>query len=244
MNDIALRLTDVSKFFESEITKTSTIFEKLQFKKNESRIFEKNKVLDKISFEVKKGEVIGIIGRNGEGKSTLLRIISDIFRPDSGTVFKDGKIALFLDIGTGFQLEMTAKENIIMLGMMMGYSSSQILNRLPDILAFAELEKFVNMKLKHFSKGMYARLGFSTAINMESDIFLIDEILAVGDKEFQQKSFEAFMKLRSEGKSFLIVSHDHATLKQICNKIILLHNGNIHSIGDPETVIEAYDNLV
>jgi ABC-type polysaccharide/polyol phosphate transport system ATPase subunit len=244
MSDIALHLTNITKFFESEITKTSTIFEKLQFSKNKSRIFEKNKVLDNISFEVKKGEVMGVIGRNGEGKSTLLRIISDIFRPDSGTVFKDGKIALFLDIGTGFQLEMTAKENIIMLGMMMGYSRSQILNKLIDILAFAELEKFIHMKLKHFSKGMYARLGFATAINMESDIFLIDEILAVGDKEFQQKSFQAFMKLRSEGKSFLIVSHDHITLKQICDRILLLHNGKVHSIGDPETVIAAYDNLI
>lgn len=242
MNNIAIKLTNVCKNFNLSIDKNSTIYGKLSSQSKKSHV-EKIQVLNDVSFEIKKGELLGIIGKNGQGKSTLLRIISRIYRQDSGDVFVDGKIALFLDLGTGFQLDMTARENIILLGMIMGFSREEISKKIPEIVQFAELEKFLDTKLRHFSTGMYARLGFSTAIAMESDIFLIDEILSVGDKEFQKKSFETFMKLRSQGKTFLVVSHNHETLKTISDRMILLHNGKIASIGEPDKVIQDYDRF-
>jgi len=151
---------------------------------------------------------------------------------------------LFLELGAGFQLELTARENIILLGMIIGFKKDEIIKKIPKIIEFAELEKFLDAKLKHFSSGMFARLAFATAIQMEYDIFLIDELLAVGDEGFQKKSFDSYMNLKKEGKTFLVVSHNHNMLKQISDRMILLHDGKIFSMGDPEKVVNDYNSNV
>jgi len=151
---------------------------------------------------------------------------------------------LFLELGAGFQSDLTARENIILLGMILGFKKNEINKKISEIMKFAGLEKFLDSKLKHFSSGMHARLAFSTAIQMENDIFLIDELLAVGDQEFQKKSFDTFMELKKQGKTFLVVSHNHDMLKKISDRMILLHDGKILSIGEPAKVIDEYNKSV
>lgn len=223
MNELAIQVKNVYKSFDTMIS-PSSIYEKITHSKKSSKP-EKLHVLNNISFDVKKGELIGVIGKNGIGKTTLLRIISNIYRPDSGTVTVNGKMAMFLELGAGFQLELTARENIILLGMIIGFKKNEIIKKIPAIMKFSGLEKFLDSKLKHFSSGMFARLAFATAIQMNYDIYLIDELIAVGDQEFQKKSFDTFIKLKKEGKTFLVISHDYRMLKSISDRMILLHNG-------------------
>lgn len=244
MSEIAINVEHVSKSFMTKITKQSSIYDKLAPKDKVKPVIEKLDVLKDVSFNIKKGELVGLIGKNGIGKTTLLRIISHIYRPDSGSVKVNGKLAMFLELGAGFQLELTARENIILMGMLIGFKKSEIIKRIPNIVEFAGLEKFIDAKLKHFSSGMFARLAFSTAIEMDYDIFLIDELLAVGDKEFQKKSFDTFMDFKKKGKSFLVVSHNHDMLKQISDRMILLHDGKVISMGEPEKVINEYNKSV
>jgi len=238
-SNIAIRVENVSKGFDSENT-NKTIFGKLTRSHQNS---EKLQVLTDISFSVKKGELLGIIGKNGIGKTTLLRLISGIYKPDSGNISVNGKMSLFLELGTGFQLELTAKENIELVGMILGFKKAEIIKKIPKIMEFSELEKFLNTKLKHFSSGMFARLSFSTAIQMDYDIFLIDEILSVGDQEFQKKSFDTFMNLKKQGKTFVVVSHNHNMLQSISDRLLFIHNGKLLSIGDPATVVKDYNNV-
>ena len=244
MEEIAIAVKHLNKSFKTNITKQSTVFDKICSFGKKLNSNEKLDVLKDISFEIKKGELVGIIGKNGIGKTTLLRIISNIYRPDSGHIQINGKVALFLELGTGFQLDLTARENIILLGMIIGFKKNEIEQKIPKIMKYAGLEKFLDSKLKHFSSGMFARLAFSTAIQMEYDIFLIDELLAVGDEEFQKKSFDTFMELKKQGKTFLVVSHNHDMLKQISDRMILLHDGKILSIGEPAKVIDEYNKSV
>jgi len=244
LSEIAINVEHVSKSFMTKITKQSSVYDKLAPKDKVKPVIEKLDVLKDVSFNIKKGELVGLIGKNGIGKTTLLRIISQIYRPDSGSVKVNGKLAMFLELGTGFQLELTARENIILMGMLIGFEKSEIIKRIPNILEFAGLEKFIDSKLKHFSSGMFARLAFSTAIEMDYDIFLIDELLAVGDEEFQKKSFDTFMDFKKKGKSFLVVSHNHDMLKQISDRMILLHDGKVISMGEPEKVINEYNKSV
>ena len=241
MSDVAVQINNISKSFDLHLKQTS-IFETITSFGKKSKKEPKLNVLQNISFDVKKGELVGIIGKNGIGKTTLLRLISGIYRPDSGNICVDGKIALFLELGTGFQLELSARENIVLLGMILGFKKNDINKKIPEIIQFAELEKFLDVKLLHFSSGMFARLAFATAIQMDSDIFLIDELLSVGDAEFQKKSFETFMDLKKRGKSFIVVSHNHNMLKDISDKMICLGNGKIVAMGDSEKVIQAYEN--
>jgi len=243
LNDLSIQVNNVYKSFDTQIRKHSSIYEKVT-KDSQKLDLTKLEVLKDISFEIKKGELVGIIGKNGIGKTTLLRIISGVYRPDSGNVNVKGKIALFLELGAGFQMELTARENIILLGMIIGFKKNQIIKKIPEIIQFAELEKFLDSKLKHFSSGMFARLAFATAIQMEYDIFLIDELLAVGDEDFQKKSFDSFMSMKKEGKTFLVVSHNLDMLKKISDRMILLHEGKIFSIGDPEKVVNDYNSNV
>ena len=189
------------------------------FKKNTYKDF---KALDNVSFSVEKGEFLGIIGRNGSGKSTLLKIISNIFLPNRGYVKTEGKVIPFLELGVGFNMELTAKENIFLNGVILGMSRSSLLDKYKDIINFAELEGFENTQLKNFSSGMQVRLAFSIAIQAKGDIYILDEVLAVGDMNFQQKCFNTFRKLKKEGKTIVFVSHSMGAVEEFCDRVILL----------------------
>ena len=184
--------------------------------------YETLSVLKDINLTVKKGDFLGITGRNGAGKSTLLRIIAGIIKPTKGLVAVRGKISPFLELGMGFQLELTAKENIYLYGTILGLKRRQIEEKFNNVIKFAELEKFIDTKLKNFSSGMVSRLAFSIAIQVDADILLVDEVLAVGDEAFKKKCFEVFKKFKKEKKTVILVSHDKKIMKEFCDKIIYL----------------------
>lgn len=237
----AIVIENISKRFKIPHEKKRTVYENITglFKGNRYG-YEEFWALRNISFRVKRGETIGIIGENGSGKSTLLKVIAGVLYPDSGRVAVNGRIAPFLELGVGFQPELTAEENVYLYGSIMGMGRAQIKNRINDIFEFSELEKFRNAKLKNFSSGMYARLAFSTAISIEPDIILIDEALAVGDEAFQGKCYDKINEFRREGKTIVFVSHGMETVKQLCERSILLNQGQIGSIGYSEKVVSDY----
>ncbi len=200
--------------------------------------------LENISFTVSKGEVFGIIGMNGSGKTTLLRIIAGLYQPTTGNLQVNGKISPILQIGIGFQPELTAKENIIISGLFLGFPKKVIESKIDDIVKFADLEQFVGMKLKHYSSGMRARLAFSTVLQLDPDIILVDEMLSVGDAIFKQKSFEAFSSFKSKGKTIVYTTHSVRRLKELCDRVLVLHKGKIFFIGKSEEAVEKYSELI
>lgn len=238
---VVIKVKNVSKKFnEQKIVGIKNILKNIFEKKENKSLI----ALDNVSFEVNKGEMIGIIGLNGSGKTTLLRIISGIYQPDNGKIETSGIIAPLLQIGMGFNGEMVADENIMVYGMLLGMSKNQVKQKIDNIIRFAELEEFTKMKLKHYSQGMKSRLGFSTALEIDPDILLVDEVLAVGDARFKKKSFEAFTKFKSKGKTIIYTSHNTGIMKELCEKVILLHHGKVVDIGNPSEVIEKYTDLI
>jgi len=199
MYETAISVKNITKTFMLFHEKRDSVFEVLTKFFNRDKYYEKLLVLDNISFDVKKGETFGIIGDNGVGKTTLLRLLSGIYKPDSGSISINGSIIPFLSLGVGFQVEMTAIDNVILYGRLLGHSKKEITKKVPDILKFAELEKFGDTKLKNFSSGMFARLAFATAIQVDPDILLVDEILSVGDIGFAKKSHDAFLSFKKRG---------------------------------------------
>jgi lipopolysaccharide transport system ATP-binding protein len=196
--------------------------------------------LKNVSFEVNKGEAFGIIGRNGSGKSTLLGIMARVLYPDSGSISLNGKVASFLQLGVGFQMELTAKENVYIYSSILGLRRKQVDRVYDDIFDFAELKKFENMKLKNFSSGMNMRLAFSTAFHAVPDTMLIDEVFAVGDEAFRKKCREKMNQFKAEGKTIIFVSHALDTVKDLCQRTMLINDGQIVTIGDTEKVINDY----
>jgi lipopolysaccharide transport system ATP-binding protein len=197
--------------------------------------------LQDINFEVKQGEVLGIIGKNGAGKSTLLKILSKTTAPTKGNVKVKGRIASLLEVGTGFHPELTGRENIYMNGAIMGMRKYEITKKLDEIIAFAGVEAFIDTPVKRYSSGMYVRLAFAVAAHLEPDILIVDEVLAVGDAEFQKKCIGKMQDVsKGEGRTVLFVSHNILAVKQLCNKGVLLKNGNLEVYGDIGTVIEKY----
>ena len=240
MVENAVELTNVTKTFR--INKRQNIFSSR--KDPRSRILPKYlTALDKVSLRVEKGKVLGIIGLNASGKTTLLRTIAGVYVPDSGNIKVCGTIAPVLQIGIGFQPELFPQENIVMYGMLLGFKKSEIKKKVDKIMEFAELKNFSTMKLKHFSTGMRARLGFATMSQLDPDILLIDEVLAVGDINFKQKSFKTLSSFREKGKTILFATHSISTLKEICDEVLLLHKGKKIVIGEPNEVIENYKEL-
>ena len=221
----AINITNLSKVFKIPHDKSYGIKSAtIGFIKRQTK-YEKLYALNNINLSIKKGEFIGITGRNGSGKSTLLKIIADILKPTAGGVHVNGKISPFIELGTGFQYELTAKENIFLYGAIHGLNREEINKKLKEIIEFAELERFIDTKLKNFSSGMQARLAFSIAIQIDADILLVDEVLAVGDIGFQKKCHEVFKKFKKEGKTILLVSHSTEQLKKFSDSIIELENG-------------------
>jgi len=235
----AIEVEHLHKTFRIPHEKRTTIFETLTgvFK---PPTYETFYALKDINFKVEAGEALGIIGENGSGKSTLLKIIANILRPSSGSVTALKKLTPFLELGVGFQPDLTAAENIKIYGTIMGMQKREINDKLDDIIEFAGLEKFKDTKLKNFSSGMQVRLAFSTAIQTDPEILLMDEVLAVGDMEFQQKCLDVLSQYRKEGVTIIFVSHDLGSVRRFCDKTLLLNKGEQVVLGDTGEVIDRY----
>ena len=193
-----------------------------------------------VSFEVKQGEVIGVIGRNGAGKSTLLKILSRITEPTSGRAIISGRVASLLEVGTGFHADLTGRENIYLNGTILGMTRKEVDRKFDEIVDFAEVEKFIDTPVKHYSSGMYVRLAFAVAAHLEPEILLVDEVLAVGDASFQKKCLGKMKDVATEGRTVLFVSHQMGAVKSLCSRVIEINKGTIIRDGDPETVINGY----
>jgi ABC-type polysaccharide/polyol phosphate transport system ATPase subunit len=198
------------------------------------------RALHDISFDIHRGEFFGIVGRNGSGKSTLLKILASIYRADAGSIRMAGRVAPFIELGVGFNPDLTARENVVLNGVMMGLSQKEARGRLDAVLDFAELEEFVDLKLKNYSSGMLVRLAFSVMIQAEADILLIDEVLAVGDAAFQQKCRDVFAEMRDGRRTMVLVTHDMTAVQRYCHRAMLLDEGGISYIGDPEEAGRQY----
>jgi lipopolysaccharide transport system ATP-binding protein len=236
----AIIVDNISKKFRIPHEKKTTLFQNIVGIIKRQFDYEEFWALKDVSFEIEKGEAFGIIGKNGSGKSTLLKILAKVLYPDTGSVTMNGKTASFLELGIGFQPELTAKENVYIYASILGMSRKQVDKIYDDIFDFAELKRFENMKLKNFSSGMYMRLAFSTAIRAEPDTLLIDEVFAVGDEAFQSKCTAKINEFREQGKTIVFVSHALNTVKSLCQRSSLLSEGRIVSIGDTEKVINDY----
>lgn len=194
-----------------------------------------------VSFDVKKGEILGILGKNGCGKSTMLRAIGGVFKPNSGTIDLKGNTISLLAIGVGFQKEVTGRENILLSGMLLGFSEEEIREKMPAIISFSELGAFIDKPVKTYSSGMHSKLAFSIAVNLETDILLIDEVLSVGDQRFKQKSHRKMKELISQkDRTVVIVSHNIKALRNLCNRVMWMHDGEIVKIGAPSEVCPEY----
>ena len=196
--------------------------------------------LDDVSFSVQKNDLLGIVGLNGAGKSTLLKILAGVFTPTSGTVKVNGTVAPLIEVGAGFDPELTAKENIFLNGMILGYSKKFLKDHFDEIIDFAELENFVNVPVKNFSSGMYARLGFAIATVVKPDILIVDEVLAVGDFLFYQKCERRIADMIKNGVTIILVSHDISMIERLCTKLLWLEHGKVKDFGDKERICEQY----
>ncbi|MEX6496747.1 ABC transporter ATP-binding protein [Lactococcus sp. AK05] len=246
MNDnIAVKIDHVSKFFHLPTEAASSLRTTLVNRLRGIKGYKEQHVLKDIDFTVEKGDFFGIVGRNGSGKSTLLKIISQIYTPEKGNVIVNGKLVSFIELGVGFNPELTGKENVYLNGAMLGFSREEISDMYDEIVDFAELEEFMNQKLKNYSSGMQVRLAFSVAIKARGDVLVLDEVLAVGDESFQRKCNDYFLERKKSGKTTILVTHDMGAAKKYCNKAILIENGLIKVSGDVNDVANQYslDNL-
>jgi ABC-type polysaccharide/polyol phosphate transport system ATPase subunit len=208
-----------------------------------SRDYRELHALDGVSFEVRQGEFFGIVGRNGSGKSTLLKLLASIYRADSGTIRMAGRLAPFIELGVGFNHDLTARENVVLNGVLMGLTPAEMRHRLDAVIEFAELGEFADLKLKNYSSGMLVRLAFSVMMEADADVLLIDEVLAVGDASFQQKCADAFHEMKAAGKTIVLVTHEMATVESYCHRAMLIADGQIQHIGDPAAVGREYLRL-
>jgi ABC-type polysaccharide/polyol phosphate transport system ATPase subunit len=239
----AVEAVRVSKTFLLPLERRTRLKEVVLHPRRRS-VYEENNALQDVSFEVEEGEFFGIVGPNGSGKSTLLKILAGIYEPDAGTTRLQGKLSPFIELGVGFNLELNARDNIRLNGTLLGLTTRELEERFDDILAFAELERFVDQKLKNFSSGMQVRLAFAIAIQVPYDILLLDEVLAVGDQAFQEKCFAYFEETRRAGKTVVFVSHDLQTMRRFCDRTLLLQGGVVQAIGPTDDVIDLYVSRV
>jgi ABC-type polysaccharide/polyol phosphate transport system ATPase subunit len=238
-HDAAIEVDRVSKTFRLPHERRTTLKEYFQHPLRRTQ-YEQQLALHEVGFSVERGEFFGIVGPNGSGKSTLLKIIAGIYRQDTGTVRVEGVLSPFIELGVGFNPELTARDNIRINGTLLGLSRRQLDERYHDIVAFSELERFVDQKLKNFSSGMQVRLAYAIAIQVDFDTLILDEVLAVGDESFQQKCFKTFMRFREEGKTIVLVTHDLDLIERFADRALLLLDGHVRAIGSPRAVIDSY----
>jgi ABC-type polysaccharide/polyol phosphate transport system ATPase subunit len=242
--DYSIELRDVTQRFRIIRERSDTLrelFAKLRRRRTTYHDFE---ALKHISFRVDRGEMVGVVGRNGSGKSTILKVVAGVYAPTHGTVLVNGSIAPLIELGAGFHHELTGRENIELNGLLLGLSRKQVAERAARIIEFSELGDFIDAPVKQYSSGMYMRLAFSIATEVDPDILLMDEILAVGDSGFQQKCFERIQAFRDAGKTILFVSHDLHSVRRFCNRAILIHDGHLVEDGPPSAVISRYEELM
>lgn len=236
----AIAVRDLSKSFRLPHEQYHTLKERA-LHAFRSQTFDMLRAVQNVTIDVGTGEFFGIVGRNGSGKSTLLKCLAGIYEIDSGGLDVHGRLSPFIELGVGFNPDLTARDNVIINAIMLGLSRRQADERFDDIIAFAELEDFVDLKLKNYSSGMYVRLAFATAVQVDADILLIDEVLAVGDAAFQQKCFDEFTRLREEGRTILFVTHDMGAVERFCDRAMLLEHGRVVDIADPASIARQYN---
>lgn len=234
----AVIVNNITKSFKIYTDKGKTLKERLVTVGRGS--YQTRNVLNGISFQVKKGEAVGLIGKNGCGKSTTLKMLAKIIYPDSGNIYVEGKVSSLLELGAGFHPDMSGRENIYLNASILGLTKKEIKERIDKIIAFSELEEFIENPVRTYSSGMYMRLAFSVAINVNADILLIDEILGVGDISFQKKCFERLQEIKALGTTIVIVSHSLEQLEQICNRCIWIYDGEVREEGQPAIVNAHY----
>ena len=235
-------LSAVSKSFRLPHEQYHTLKERAlhAFRK---RTFDILQAVNDISLEIAPGEFFGIVGRNGSGKSTLLKCLAGIYETDAGSIEVHGRLSPFIELGVGFNLDLAARDNVIINAIMLGLSRSEARERFDDIVAFAELEEFMDLRLKNYSSGMQVRLAFSVAIQVDAEILLIDEVLAVGDAAFQQKCFDEFTRLKAAGRTIVFVTHDMGSIQRFCDRAMLMERGKVVDIGDPTSIARQYNEL-
>lgn len=239
---VAIEIKDIHKEFVLLQNKSTTLKQAVIniVRKNHKTVY---KVLDGISFNVNEGDFFGVIGRNGSGKSTLLKLIAGVYEPTAGNIYVHGGLTPFIELGVGFNSELSGRDNVYLNGAMLGFTRKQMSAMYDEIVDFAEIGPFMDQKLKNYSSGMQVRLAFSIAIKAENDILMFDEVLAVGDANFQEKCIKQFEKLKREGKTIVLVTHSMDTVKRFCNRIVLLNAGKIDFIGNPQDAIDRYNEL-
>ncbi|HEV7482170.1 MAG TPA: ABC transporter ATP-binding protein [Solirubrobacterales bacterium] len=239
---LAIQVEDLHKSFRIPTHRVDSLKERV-VRPFSGRDYRELHALDGISFEIHKGEFFGIVGRNGSGKSTLLKLLASIYRADSGTIRMAGRLAPFIELGVGFNPELSARENVVLNGVMMGLSPQETRRRLDGVIEFAELGEFIDLKLKNYSSGMLVRLAFSLMLEVDADVLLIDEVLAVGDAAFQQKCADSFREMKAAGKTIVLVTHEMASVEEYCDRAMLINDGRITHLGEPAEVGSRYLRL-
>lgn len=237
-DDVAIKVEHVDKSFNVVYDKTNTIKEKILFWNRGKK--EVRPILKDINLDIKKGEVVALIGVNGSGKSTLLKLMTKIIYPNKGKIETNGKLTSLLELGAGFHPDFSGRENIYFNASIFGLTRKEIDNRLNQIIEFSELQDFIDNPVRTYSSGMYMRLAFSVAINVDADILLIDEILSVGDQHFQEKCFRKIEELKQEGKTIVFVTHGMDSVRRFCTRAVWLHEGSIKLDGEIEEVVNRY----
>jgi teichoic acid transport system ATP-binding protein len=241
---VSIHVEDVSVTYRTSLEKRPTLRGTLMRFGRRERIVREVEAVKHVSFEVRHGSVLGVVGANGAGKSTLLRAIAGILPPTRGRVTVHGQVSTLLALGVGFNKDLTGRENVVLGGLAAGLRREQLEEKYDEIVEFAELEEFMDMPMRTYSSGMYGRLAFSVAVNMEPDILLIDEALSVGDARFRRKSFEKMRELCRQARTIVLVSHSMGSIQDLCDEAVWMHKGELQKWGDPEEVVHAYTQFL
>lgn len=238
MSEIAVRVDHVTKNFKLYHERNQSL--KSAIMRGRTSVHEDFLALKDVSFDVPVGSTFGLIGSNGSGKSTLLKCLANIYHPNQGSITHFGKIAAMLEVGSGFHHELSGRENVFLNGSILGMSRKEVTRKFDEIVDFSGVEKFIDQPVKNYSSGMYVRLGFAIAINVEPDILVVDEVLAVGDQEFQDKCYQKFKDLKSAGRTVILVSHSMETVKAMCDQAAWLNHGELKVVGDAAPTVKSY----
>lgn len=238
MTDIAVSVDNVTKKFRMYHERNQSL--KSAIMRGRTSVHDEFLALKDVSFDVPRGSTFGLIGSNGSGKSTLLKCLANIYYPNQGTISHFGKIAAMLEVGSGFHAELSGRENVFLNGSILGMSKKDVTRKFDEIVDFSGVEQFIDQPVKNYSSGMYVRLGFAIAINVDPDILVVDEVLAVGDAEFQEKCFKKFEDFKSAGKTVILVSHSMGTVEAMCDNAAWLSHGELKAVGEAKPTISAY----